>query len=152
MRIGRIWLIALALGTTSVLSGCKFRKGAGSSDGGATTKEGEYQVTCEWVPTKNLNAAEAKAWNRYDLNITVKGEPANLLVFVYGADGKMVYDGHNDPYGSKITVDEMRLSRVGLWAVVDTIQEEGTYTVMVRKQGSDELAATAKVIRKGKGG
>ena len=146
LRLAVSALLLLALATTA----CQSKKSNSGSDGGAVAKEGAYQVTCEWALTKNLNPTEAKAWNRYDLNITVKGEPANLLVFVYNPEGKLVFgDGG---YNSKITADEMRLSRVGLKAVVDTIQEEGTYTVMVRKQGSDEVVATAKVTRKGKGG
>ena len=150
MRIKRAWLVVLALGTTSILSGCQPEKGTGS--GGTTAKERAYQVTCDWGLTKALNAAEAKAWDRYDLNITVKGEPANLLVFVYNPDGKLV--GGTD--GNKITADEMRLSRVGSTAIDVSffLQNgngaaiEGTYTVMVRKQGSDETVATAKVDRK----
>ena len=145
LRLAVSALLLLALATTA----CQSKKSNSGSDGGAVAKDGAYQVTCEWSPAEGLRVSEAKAWGRYDLKITVKGEPADLLVFAYGPDGKLVFgDGG---YDNKITADEMRLSRVGL-KTVPQCETEGTYTVMVRKQGSDEVIATAKVTHKGKGG
>lgn len=110
-------------------------------------------MTCKWSPSKVLTLREAEAWDRYDLNVTVKGEPANLLVFVYDPDGKLIYGSESRGSENKITADEMRLSKAGSKDVDGSCcQKKGTYTVIVRKEGNDKAVATVKVIRKPKGG
>lgn len=119
--------------------------------GGCTVKDGAYQVRCEWTLTKTSPVSEARKLDRYDLNIEVKGEPANLLLFVYSPEGKLIY-GQAAQSENAITADKMRLSGVASRTVdFSYCMTDGTYTVVVRKQGSDKVVTTFKEPRKGIG-
>ena len=141
MRTTATLLIFLFVGVVSTFLGCKSDKGPGSSSP-------QYEVTCTWGPERYANLK----LDRHDLNITVKGDPADCVVLLYKPDGELVSESAFRSPGNKarnkITADEMRLSGQASRTVdFSYVEKAGTYSILVRRQGKDEVLVRASVNR-----
>ena len=133
METGKCWVIAVILGATAVMVGCK-----GNSEGANEGPDG-YQLGCN---VRNDGSAGVLV-----LDVTVKGLPANLEVLLYDPKGEL--DG-----SASLTADEMRMTnsqRVTIVTFRGDGSKEGIHTVSVRRKDRATILVSKKVSLKRNG-